>query len=78
MIPPAWIAMCAGVQNESRPIDMCHEMSQYMPTTINDTEASDAHANQGNRSRIPGNYSRARAERPPAAHQCNAWTRWRP
>src|SRR6478672_11473931 len=23
---------CAGVQNESRPIDMCHEISQYTPT----------------------------------------------
>jgi len=22
---------CAGVQNVSRPIDMCHEMSQYTP-----------------------------------------------
>ena len=30
--PPAWISRCAGVQNESRPIDMCHEMSQYTPT----------------------------------------------
>ncbi len=27
-MPPSWIAICAGVQNESRPIDMCHEMSQ--------------------------------------------------
>src|SRR5678810_643249 len=23
---------CAGVQNVSRPIDICHEMSQYTPT----------------------------------------------
>ena len=30
--PPAWMSRCAGVQNESRPIDMCHEMSQYTPT----------------------------------------------
>ena len=30
--PPAWISRCAGVQNVSRPIDMCHEMSQYTPT----------------------------------------------
>src|SRR5690348_589348 len=28
MSPPAWISRCAGVQNESRPMDMCHEMSQ--------------------------------------------------
>src|SRR5262245_35170083 len=30
--PPAWMSKCAGVQNVSRPIDMCHEMSQYTPT----------------------------------------------
>src|SRR4051812_34926963 len=29
--PPAWMTRCAGVQNVSRPIDMCHEMSQYTP-----------------------------------------------
>ena len=26
--------MCAGVQNVSRPIVMCHEMSQYTPTPM--------------------------------------------
>ena len=26
--------MCAGVQNVSRPMDMCHEMSHTMPTTM--------------------------------------------
>ena len=26
------MSRCAGVQNVSRPIDMCHEMSQYTPT----------------------------------------------
>src|SRR5439155_25121847 len=26
--PPAWINRCAGVQKLSRPIDMCHEISQ--------------------------------------------------
>ena len=28
MIPQTWMAMCAGVQKESRPMDMCQEMSQ--------------------------------------------------
>ena len=26
------MSRCADVQNVSRPIDMCHEMSQYTPT----------------------------------------------
>jgi hypothetical protein len=26
--PHAYIAMCGGDQNVSRPIDLCHEMSQ--------------------------------------------------
>src|SRR5580765_7927824 len=30
--PPAWMTRWAGVQNVSRPMDMCHEMSQYTPT----------------------------------------------
>ena len=30
--PPAWINRCAGVQNVSRPMVICHEMSQYTPT----------------------------------------------
>ncbi len=52
MIPPAWIARCAGVQNVSRPIDMCHEMSQYVPARMQVTDASDVHTNHGNRARM--------------------------
>src|SRR5208282_2997082 len=29
--PVIWIMMCAGVQNVSRPIDMCHEISHGPP-----------------------------------------------
>ena len=49
MMPPAWIRRCAGVQNVSRPIDMCHEMSQYTPARMQVTDASDVHTNQGGR-----------------------------
>src|SRR5256885_4041622 len=44
--PPAWISRCAGVQKESRPIVMCHEMSQYTPTITHaaaNTTASACH-----------------------------------
>ena len=40
--PPPWISMCAGVQNVSRPIDRCHEISQCTPT-MEDVLASTAH-----------------------------------
>src|SRR5437016_12262728 len=36
--PVSWIRMCAGVQNVSRPIDMCQEMSHCPP----DQAASDS------------------------------------
>ena len=39
MIPQAWMAMWAGVQKESRPMDMCQEISQYPPMTT-ETEAA--------------------------------------
>ena len=40
--PPAWINRCAGVQNVSRPIDMCHEMSQINPTSTIEAAATTA------------------------------------
>jgi hypothetical protein len=30
---------------------MCHEMSQYVPAKISDTDASEAHTNHGTRAR---------------------------
>lgn len=36
------MATCAGVQNVSRPIERCHEMSQWMPT-MDEVLASTAH-----------------------------------
>jgi pteridine reductase len=38
---------CAGVQNVSRPIDMCQEMSQYKPTDVAVTAAAEAQTYQG-------------------------------
>src|SRR3569833_343930 len=52
-MPPAWISRCAGVQNESRPIVMCHEMSQYVPATMHETDASETQTNQGMRLEDP-------------------------
>ena len=41
------MARWAGVQNESRPMDRCHEMSQRTPTmTLVDANAT-AHRGQG-------------------------------
>jgi hypothetical protein len=34
---------CAGVQNVSRPMDMCHEMSQSKPTTTMAADATTAY-----------------------------------
>src|SRR6476620_9705671 len=44
--PPAWMRRCAGVQNESRPIDMCHEISQYTPTITQAAARTAVHACQ--------------------------------
>jgi hypothetical protein len=48
------MAMCAGVQNESRPMDMCHEMSQYPPITTDTTAAKSAQMYQGTESSFAG------------------------
>jgi hypothetical protein len=48
--PPPWMSMCAGVQNVSRPMDMCHEMSQIIPVTIIVAAATTAYACQANTS----------------------------
>ena len=39
--------MCAGVQNVSRPIEMCHEMSQYPPNASEVTAAARHHTYHG-------------------------------
>src|SRR5277367_5917840 len=38
---------CAGVQNVSLPMDMCQEMSQYKPTTVDVTASAELHTYQG-------------------------------
>src|SRR5271154_6657653 len=38
---------CAGVQKVSRPMDMCQEMSQYKPTTVDVTASAELHTYQG-------------------------------
>src|SRR5690348_14909174 len=41
------MAICAGVQKLSRPIDWCHEISQWVPTIANVTAATEHHTYQG-------------------------------
>src|SRR5262249_17209105 len=41
------MAMCAGVQNVSRPIDRCQEISQCTPTMANVTAATEHHTYHG-------------------------------
>src|SRR5215467_4876240 len=41
------MAKWAGVQNVSRPIPMCQEMSQYRPTVVEVTASTDAQRYQG-------------------------------
>src|SRR5271154_6501825 len=38
---------CAGVQKVSLPMDMCQEMSQYKPTTVEVTASAELHTYQG-------------------------------
>src|ERR1700685_1263715 len=38
---------CAGVQNVSRPIDMCQEISQYKPTEVAVTASAEVHTYHG-------------------------------
>src|SRR5277367_7083325 len=38
---------CAGVQKVSLPMDMCQEMSQYRPTTVDVTASAEVHTYQG-------------------------------
>src|SRR6516225_6830301 len=44
--------MCAGVQNVSRPTDMCHEMSQWPPMTPEEIPATMHQIVQGIDSRL--------------------------
>src|SRR5260370_1072453 len=44
---PNWIARCAGVQNVSRPMVMCQEMSQYSPKTMEVMAPAPANKGQG-------------------------------
>src|SRR5262252_7309390 len=44
---PNWINKCAGVQNVSRPIVMCQEMSQYNPVVIESDASTEVQAYQG-------------------------------
>jgi hypothetical protein len=46
-IAPKWMHKCAGVQNVSRPIDMCHEISQNRPTVVAVTAIAEDHTYQG-------------------------------
>src|SRR5258708_18624091 len=34
VIPPKWMSRCAGVQNVSRPMVLCHEMSHSRPARM--------------------------------------------
>ena len=49
--------MCAGVQNVSRPIEICHEISQYPPKVSEVTAAARHHTYQG----IAATWSRVEA-----------------
>jgi len=53
-IPQNWMSMCAGVQNESRPMDMCQEISQYPPITTETTAAKRDQTYQGTAVNSPG------------------------
>lgn len=44
---PNWIAICAGVQNVSRPIPVCQEMSQYKPNVVDVTARAADQTYQG-------------------------------
>ena len=41
------MAICAGVQNVSRPIDRCQEISQCVPTMAEVTAMTEHHTYQG-------------------------------
>src|SRR5947209_6174717 len=45
--PQMWIAMWAGVQNVSRPMDRCQEISQWIPTIAKVTAATEHQTYQG-------------------------------
>src|SRR5215469_12026175 len=47
MTAHAWMQRCAGVQNVSRPMVMCQEMSQCKPTIAQVAAAATVHAYQG-------------------------------
>src|SRR4029077_17702466 len=53
-IPHNWISMCAGVQNVSRPMDMCQEMSQEPPITTDTTAPKSDHTYHGTAVSSPG------------------------
>src|ERR1700733_12855035 len=46
-MPPKWMARWAGVQNVSRPMVMCQEISQYKPKVIEVTAAAPDQTCQG-------------------------------
>src|SRR5690349_4740610 len=45
--PHNWISKCAGVQNVSRPMLLCHEMSQTPPMALDVMAATQHHTYQG-------------------------------
>src|SRR4051794_26341091 len=50
--PPVWIRRWAGVQNVSRPIDMCQEISQYTPPITAAAPSTATLANVGPPTRV--------------------------
>src|SRR5437016_9808192 len=47
------MSRCAGVQNVSRPMDMCQEISQYPPMTTETTAAKSDQTYQGTAANSP-------------------------
>src|SRR5580704_7175806 len=52
--PHKWMTIWAGVQKVSRPIERCHEMSQWIPTMEHVTAAAAHHTYHGTRSDASG------------------------
>src|SRR5579862_5121761 len=48
--PQSWIARCAGVQNVSRPMERCQEMSHWPPIMAEVTAKTEHQTYQGTRS----------------------------
>src|SRR5215469_8303061 len=59
--PQAWIAMCAGVQKVSRPMERCQDTSHAPPMEAEVTASAPHHRYQGTRAVVDTTWVETRA-----------------